>query len=536
ESQDFACDLLDPDGEPLAHSPRAMPVFNLTLPLAVKSLLAKFPPATLKPGDVLITNDPWLCAGHLFDIAIVTPVFRDGRLVGHVGTVGHVSDIGGTKDSMRAREIYEEGIQIPPMKLFRAGVPNEDLFTLIAENVRNNEQVLGDLHALVSANAVGAQRLTAFMEEYGIHDLRALAKIVQDRAEQAMRNAIRAIPDGVYTNTISNNPLGKRLDYPVKVTVKGDTLEVDFDGAPPQLPQGGYNCTLNYTAAHATYPLKCMLTPNVRGNAGCYRPFTVKAPEGSVLNCRKPAAVNMRTRVGWYIAPNLFRALAPAIPDKVQANTGLPVTVFVYGRGGDGRAYNDHIFMGGGQGASASGDGKSGLMWPTSAANTPIELFEARTPCMVVEKAYLPDTGGPGKHRGGLGQIVRFRKRATDGRDTLAGMYPEGIGLSYPGLDGGRAGGGVAGSVTSAGERRDLGTGQLVTLAQEDELAEMQLAGGAGYGDPLERSYEAIERDLAEGYATPAGAARDYGVVLSGGRVDRAASDARRRALRAAAE
>ncbi len=521
ESQDFACDLLDPTGEPLAHSPRAMPVFNLTLPLAVKALLAKFPAQKLQPGDVLITNDPWLCAGHLFDIAIVTPVFRGARLVGLVGTVGHVSDIGGTKDSMRAREIYEEGLQIPPMKLFKAGVPNEDLFTLIAENVRNNEQVLGDLHALVSANAVGAQRLLAFMDEYGIHDLRALAKIVQDRAEAAMRAAIRAIPDGVYTSTISNNPLGERLDYPVKITVAGDALEVDFAGAPPQLPQGGYNCTLNYTAAHATYPLKCMLTPNVRGNAGCYRPFTVKAPEGSALNCRKPAAVNMRTRVGWYIAPNLFKALSTAIPSQVQANTGLPVAVFVYGRTEDGRTYNDHLFMGGGQGASAGADGKSGLMWPTSAANTPIELFEARTPAICVEKSYLPDSGGAGEHRGGLGQIVRFRKRSSDGQDTLAGVYPEGRGMVYAGLAGGAPGSDVRAAVVDNDGTRDLGTGALVTLSRGDEIVELVLAGGAGYGDPKLRSLAAIAHYLAEGYVTPEGAARDYGVTLRDGKPQR---------------
>ena len=524
ESQDFACDLLDPEGEPLAHSPRAMPVFNITLPLAVKALLRRFPPATLRPGDVLITNDPWFCAGHLFDIAVVTPVFRAGRLVGLVGTVGHVSDIGGTKDSMRAREIYEEGLQIPPMKLFREGVANEDLFTLVAENVRNSEQVLGDLHALVSANAVGAQRLLAFMDEYGVHDLRALARLVQDRAEAAMRAAIRAIPDGVYTSTISNNPLGDKLDFPVKVTIAGDELEVDFEGAPPQLPQGGYNCTMNYTAAHATYPLKCMLTPNVRGNAGCYRPLKVKAPEGSILNCRRPAAVNMRTRVGWYIAPNLFRALAPAIPDRVQANTGLPVAVFVYGREAGGRAYNDHLFMGGGQGASAGADGKSGLMWPTSAANTPIELFEARTPAVCVEKAYLPDTGGAGEHRGGLGQVVRFRKLATDGHDTLAGVYPEGRFMVYPGLAGGAPGGPVGADVSG----RDLGTGQLVILQREDEVVSLVLAGGAGYGDPARRDLDAIDRDLAEGYVTPEGAERDYGVVVSGGKVDRQATRARR--------
>ena len=327
EAQDFACELLDANGEPLVHSPRAMPVFNLCLPRAVKALLAKYPPETLVPGDVLVTNDPWLCAGHLFDIAVLTPVFRDGRLVGLVGTVGHVSDIGGTKDSLKAREIFEEGIQIPPMKLFRAGVANEDLFTLLAENVRNPAQVLGDVHSFVPANAVGAERLTAFMSEYGIHDLEALAAVLQGRSEKAMREAIAAMPDGVYTSEVWNNPLGTPLRYPVKLTVEGDTIEVDFEGAPPQLPQGGLNCTLNYSASHATYPLKCMLTPNVRGNAGCYRAFTVKAPEGSALNCDKPMAVNLRTRTGWYIAPNIFTALAKAAPGRVQAATGLPVAI-----------------------------------------------------------------------------------------------------------------------------------------------------------------------------------------------------------------
>jgi 5-oxoprolinase (ATP-hydrolysing)/N-methylhydantoinase A len=304
-----------------------MPVFNLCLPRAVKALLAKYPPETLVPGDVLVTNDPWLCAGHLFDIAVLTPVFREGRLVGLVGTVGHVSDIGGTKDSLKAREIFEEGIQIPPMKLFRAGVANEDLFTLLAENVRNPAQVLGDVHSFVAANAVGAERLTAFMTEYGIHDLEALAAVLQGRSEKAMREAIAAIPDGIYTSEVWNNPLGTPLRYPVKLTVNGDTIEVDFEGAPPQLPQGGLNCTLNYSASHATYPLKCMLTPNVRGNAGCYRAFTVKAPEGSALNCDKPMAVNLRTRTGWYIAPNIFTALAKAAPGRVQAATGLPVAI-----------------------------------------------------------------------------------------------------------------------------------------------------------------------------------------------------------------
>jgi 5-oxoprolinase (ATP-hydrolysing)/N-methylhydantoinase A len=531
EAQDFACELLDARGEPLVHSPRAMPVFNLCLPRAVKALLAKYPPETLVPGDVLVTNDPWLCAGHLFDIAVLTPVFRDGHLVGLVGTVGHVSDIGGTKDSLHAREIYEEGIQIPPMKLFRAGVANEDLFTLLAENVRNPAQVLGDVHSFIAANAVGAERLTAFMNEYGIHDLEALAAVLQGRSEKAMREAIAALPDGVYTSEVWNNPLGTPLRYPVKLTVKGDSIEVDFEGAPPQLPQGGLNCTLNYSASHATYPLKCMLTPNVRGNAGCYRAFTVKAPAGSALNCDKPMAVNLRTRTGWYIAPNIFTALAKAAPGKVQAATGLPVAINVYGRDTAGQIYSDHLFMGGGQGGAEAGDGVSALLWPTSAANTSVELFEQRVPVLVVEKAYVPDSGGPGRHRGGLGQRVCVRKLDGDGLPTLASVYPEGVGIAVPGLFGGKPGRSALGVVRDAAGTiiNDCGTGELVSTTTDREIVEVCLSGGSGFGSPFERPLTAIARDLAEGYITPEAASRDYGVVIGAdGRLDLAKSAERR--------
>ena len=538
ELQDFACELLDPDGETLAHSPRAMPVFNLTLPRAVKALLAKFPADTLRPGDVLVTNDPWLCAGHLFDIAVVTPAFKDGRLVGLMGTVGHVADIGGTKASLSAREIYEEGLQIPPMKLFKAGQPSEDLFALIGENVRNSAQVIGDIHAFVAANALGAERLVAFMNEYGMQDLKALAAVVQGRSEKAMRDAIRALPDGVYTSQVSNNPLGEPMHFPLKLTVSGDAIELDFEGAPPQVAQGGFNSTLNYTSAHATYPLKCMLSPSVRGNAGCYRPFTVKAPEGSILNCRKPAAVNLRTRTGWYIAPNVFRALAQAAPDKVQAFTGLPVATSIYGYDTDGRLYADHLFVGGGQGGSERGDGKSGLMWPTSAANTSIELFESRVPVLVLEKAYIANSGGPGRHRGGLGQRVRFRKLKDDGQTTLASIYPEGVNVDLPGLFDGQPGGTASGGVRAPDGRmiKDCGTGDLVSLSIRDEVAEVILAGGAGFANPLERSLDRIADDIADGYVTARAAAQDYGVVVNGdGGIDAAATLENRKRLRAGA-
>ena len=529
EAQDFACEILDADGGQIAHSPRAMPVFNLTLPIAVNAMIERFPPATLAPGDVLVTNDPWLCAGHLFDIAVAAPVFRHGTVVAFCGVVGHVTDIGGTKDSLAAREIYEEGFQIPPMKLFRAGEPNEDLFTLLAENVRSPNQVLGDVHALVAACLTGAERIGEFMEEYGMHDLRALAAVVQQRAETAMRRAIAALPDGIYEHAIEADGIDDdaTMRYPMRVAVRGDEIEVTFDGAPVQRDRGGSNCTLTYTQAHTTYPLKCIFSPEVPGNAGCYRPMTVSAPEGSVLHCHRPLSVNMRTRTGWYLGPNVFGALARAAPDQVQAFTGLPSSALFYGVGPDGIFYSDHLFQGGGQGASARGDGHSALLYPTSAANTSVELFESRVPVLVLQKALMADSGGPGRRRGGLGQVVTTRKLVDDGRPCQVGIYPLGVSKPIPGLFGGRSGALAGGSVTRAGEAPEgVGVGKLSVLHTPAERTELRVAGGSGFGDPLTRPFEKVQRDLDAGYVTPAGARRDYGCVVDvDGMIDQPASE-----------
>jgi 5-oxoprolinase (ATP-hydrolysing)/N-methylhydantoinase A len=269
----------------------------------------------------------------------------------------------------------------------------------------------------------------------------------------------------------------------------------------------------------------------VRGNAGCYRAFTVKAPEGSVLNCDKPMAVNLRTRTGWYIAPNIFTALAKAAPGRVQSATGLPVAITIYGRDAAGQIYSDHLFMGGGQGGSEAADGASALLWPTSAANTSIELLEQRVPVLVTEKAYVPDSGGPGMHRGGLGQRVSVRKLESDGLPTLASVYPEGVGIEVPGLFGGKPGRSARGVVRDASGAiiQDCGTGQLVSMTTDHEVVEVCLSGGSGFGSALERPLAAIARDLAEGYITTEAAARDYGVVIGpDGNLDMAESAKRR--------
>ena len=331
-----------------------------------------------------------------------------------------------------------------------------------------------------------------------------------------MREAIRRVPDGVYASEIENDGMGERHRFPITITVRGDEIDVDFAGAPPQVSRGGANCTFGYSAAHTVYPLKCMLSPSVPSNAGAYRPLSVKAPERSILNCDKPVAVNMRTRTGWYIAPNIFLAMARAVPELVQAFTGLPASVIFYGLGPDGRFYNDHLFQGGGQGGSAHGDGKSGLLWPTSAGNTSIELFETRTPVLVLAKQYVEDTGGPGRQRGGLGQVVRVKKLLDDGQPSLAGLHPDGVLTRTAGLFGGEPGGPTRGLMRDPAGKlvKDYGIGALVTLSTPEQVLEVQLAGGSGYGDPLERPIEEVQRDLDDQYVTPAGARRDYGCVV----------------------
>jgi 5-oxoprolinase (ATP-hydrolysing) len=528
ESQDFANEILDANGNPLAHSPRSMPLFNLTLTRCVQALLERFPADTLRPGDVLVTNDPWLCAGHLFDIAFVTPVFREGRVVALMATVGHVSDIGGVRDPLAAKEMYDEGVLIPPMKLYSAGAPDTSLLTMLAANVRNSDQVLGDIQSLITANELGAQRLLAFMDEYGFEDVTALAAVVQLRSETATRAAIKAIPDGTYESEIENRPIGDVVRYRVRVHKRGEEIHVEHVDAPPQLPRGGVNCVMNVTMGHSSYPLKCMLTPNVRGNAGCYLPITVTAPPGTALNCDKPASVANRTRVSWYIGPNLYRALAPAIPDKVQAFTGLPKAFGFYGRNLQGRVASDHFFLGGGQGASLAHDGKSGLLYPTSAANTPVELLESRMPVLILEKALVADSGGAGRKRGGLGQRVRAR-RLDSGADPISvGLFIEGWGLKNDGLFGGHAAPAAYAGVRGPEPESwlDSGAGQVVNLLDNRTEIEAQIAGGAGYGPPEERALDALAADIADGYITVERAAADYGCVFDdSGRIDPIATE-----------
>ena len=484
-------------------------------------MLERYPAQTLENGDVLITNDPWLCAGHLFDLAIVTPVFREGRVIGFAASVAHCSDIGGIRDSMAAREIYDEGIQIPPSKLHRAGTPNEDLLALVAANVRVSDLVLGDMQAQVTANRVGARRLLEIMDEYELEDLIEVGREIQGRSEAAMRAAIDAVPDGEYRHAVTCDAAGEPLTLPVRVTVEGDEVHVDWEGAPPQVAQGAVNCTLSYVRAHCMYALKCVLTPDTPSNAGCFRPIHVTAPVDSVLNCTYPAAVNMRTMVGWYGAPALMGALAEAMPDRVQAFTALPMWVFAYGRDGDRVTFSDHLAAAGGQGASSAADGQSAILYPTSAANTAVELFEARTPLVVEYKELVPDSAGAGRHRGGLGVASRCESSTTTisryssvSRQTDAWRWCRRARSR-------RSRGGVSVTLEDGTVRTsDWALNGLVELRTTGQRLVFELGGGSGYGPATERPLDDVARDLAYGYITRAGLA-DYGCERLDGTIAR---------------
>jgi 5-oxoprolinase (ATP-hydrolysing) len=522
ESYDFGCELLDADGESLAHSPRSMPVFNITLSVVARRMLEVHPPSTLRDGDVLITNDPWLCAGHLFDLAVVTPVFRNGRLVAFSASVAHCTDIGGIRDSLAAREIYDEGFQIPPMKLHRAGVPNEDLLMLLAANVRVSNFVLGDVQAQVTANQVGVQRLLEIMDTYGLDDLVEVGREIQGRSERVMRDAIEALPDGTYRYDVSCDGAGEPLVLPVAVTVAGSTIHVDWDGAPPQVERGGVNCTLSYITADCMYILKCLLTPETPSNAGCFRPFSVDAPAGSVLNCDYPAAVNMRTMVGWYVAPALMGALAQADPERVQAFTAFPMWVLAYGQDPQSGTFSDHFACAGGQGAGANADGMNAILFPTSAANTAVELFEARTPLVVDYKELRTDSGGRGRHRGGLGTRFALRVLEDHDRPVLVGFTPNGALVDPPaGPECGGRGPRVSVSLHDGDEVvADWALNGLAELCSTRQRLVFELGGGSGHGPADARPLDAIEADLANEYISVDGLSA-YGCSMEEGRVVR---------------
>jgi N-methylhydantoinase B/oxoprolinase/acetone carboxylase alpha subunit len=515
-ANDLGCDVLDARGWLVAHATTSNPAFNLTCTHLVQRLVPMFPASDLRPGDVLITNDPWLVCGHLPDFGIVTPIFRGDMLVGYTGSIAHVTDIGGLLNGGMSRSIYEEGLQVPPMKMYCAGIRNETLVSLISRNVRTPEMVMGDLTAMVKANEVAARQTLALLDDYGLESLEPLSDALQARAESAMRQAIEALPDGDYPAAITMDELDGPLELGIVLRIRGTEIEVEFVTVPPEHPQGGINCTLSYTRARVTYTLNCLLTPQVASSEGLFRPISVRIPEGSLLNVHYPANVNDRTKTGFHVTYLVQLALAQAAPARVPAPAGFQSMISLLGRDEHDVLFNSFIFCGAGLGAGRDGDGAEATIFPTSSCNVPIEITEAVTGVRVVEKEYLMDSGGAGRTRGGCG----VRLTVAAGEDQA---HPVTLGVGahnqeYPprGLSGGDDG--TPARMFLNGElvpthrvREILATYELF---EPEVRVTLETAGGGGLGNPRERDAERVHDDVRNGFVSVQAARERYGATV----------------------
>jgi len=512
ESGDLSAAVFDARGRMLAQAVTGTPGHINSLATSMVHFLSEFPPETLEPGDILITNDPWKTSGQLNDLSVVTPVFVGERLVGFFGNCCHAMDIGGRGLSADASEVFEEGLYVPMMKLYEAGRPNETLLKLLAGNVRAPFEVLGDVHAQVAGNQVGADRLIEYLEDFGLPDLEALGDEICDRSERALREAIGRLPDGDYHKVIHTDGIDRPVRIECTVRIRGDEILVDYTGSSEQVDRG-MNVVLNYTAAYTSYALKCAISPEVPHNDGSFRPVTTWAPEGSILNPRPPAAVAARHIVGHFLPHAIFGALVKIIPERVLSEgAGNIWLTSVRGIGRD--RFVTVFFAAGGTGSRPTKDGLSTTSFPSGIATAPVEVIETTSPLVIRRKELRCDSGGPGRFRGGLGQTIDVEVRT--GEPFIVSSLADRMRYQAEGYEGGKPG-------APGGFRTSLGTRpnpKLSTSLPAGTTFTLQLPGGGGFHDPATRDPEAVARDVAEGLVSPAAALREYGVrVTRSGRV-----------------
>lgn len=509
ESQDLACGVFDTRGSMIAQSLTGTPGHINAMATGVRHFLHAYPPETLQPGDVLITNDPWQTAGQINDMTILNPVFKGERIVAYFASTCHSPDIGGRIFSAQAREVYEEGLRIPITRLFIRNEPNQELFKIIRANVRTPDETIGDLYAQTSSGAVGARELLHFMDEFGLESIDPLADEIITRSERAMRTAIRQLPNGRYENESWSDGFDEPICIKVAVTIEDEDMYIDFDGSSPQ-SSWGINVVMNYTHAYASFAVKAAVSPDVPHNAGAFHPVHVSAPAGSILNCQEPAPVASRHIIGHFLPGVIFGALAPAMPGRLIACGADPIWLSVWhGKWPvSQQPFTFSLFQCGGTGARATKDGLNTTGFPSGVAGVPTEVLESLTPLIQTRRELRTDSGGAGTYRGGLGQWTEFGYRG----DTTWTVSPLADRTRYPatGLDGGKDG---ASGEFIVNENVYPQPKALCTLEPADRV-HLNLPGGGGYGDPLQRSPQLVLKDVINEYVSQEAAEREYGVVV----------------------
>jgi N-methylhydantoinase B len=506
DSYDLSCLLFSADGTSLAQGTYSVPSFTGTAPATLRHMLDRFPAATLRPGDVIATNDPWMGTGHLFDINVMAPVFRADRLVGYAMSITHLPDIGGRGFSATGRTVYEEGLRLPVCQLVRAGQPNRELFDIIRTNVRVADHVVGDLHANITSTLVAGRLLLEFMDEYAIEDLVPVAREIVALSDRAIRERLREIADGRYEHRFQIEGEDAAITLACALTIAGDACHIDFAGTDAAI-DFGINVPLCYTRAFAAYAVKCLTTPRIPNNEGSLGPITVSAPEGCILNAQPPSPTGGRHIVGHFVTPLVMGALAQAGVRDVPAGAGMQNLMNFQGRHANGRGVSNIYFAAGGYGALDGLDGAACTPFPSNMIVTPVEIWEALTSTFIEAKRLVADSGGAGCDRGGLGQELAIRN--TSGHPMTVACLGARTEFPPEGLHGGRAG----------GRREYRINGELVHpkgryVLQPGDVIATKEPGGGGLGDPSTRAPERVLDDVRAGLVTIDGALRDYGVTV----------------------
>lgn len=504
ENWDLACSLMDSDGRVFAQSSRSIPSFLGTMPRTLAAILQRHPKHTLEPGDVLISNDPWMGTGHLNDITMVRPIFRGSDLVAFVGSTFHTVDIGGAPSPF-AKDSFEEGLCIPALKIVRRGEENGDVVAFLTENLREPQETLGDIRAQFAAYELAQGKLLRMLQEEGIDDLRLVTDQILARSERSMRAMLEAVPDGECSDEVTADGFDRPLTIRCSIKKKGSEIVVDYAGTDAQVDKP-VNSVMNFTFAYSAYAIKCAFDPTAPNNDGGLRPLTILAPEGCLVNPTRPAPVWGRHLSGHYLPFAIFGALSKMIPGRIAADSGSPIwNVYFKGTDRVQRKFVKMFFMSGGYGARGQSDGPSCLSFPTNVANSPIEQFENQAPMLVTEKRMLTDSGGAGRFRGGLGQRLSFRSLSPDPLTFM--IRHERVKHAPRGFLGGLPG--AAGSDWVDGERIPAKT---VMSLRQGQIVTFDTPGGGGMLDPALRDRAALLRDVRDEIVSTASARRDYGL------------------------
>jgi N-methylhydantoinase B len=495
ESNDFACVITDSKGHSIAQASNSIPSFIGTAPRTIRHFLEEFPPEEIHEGDILITNDCWLGTGHLPDITVAKPIYLDGRLVAFAGSVAHSPDIGGRVRSADAREVFEEGLQIPPMKVMRRGKMDDTFERIMRKNVRVPDQVMGDLYAQFTGLSLIERQTISLMREKGLTTLEPLSAELRSRTERAMRNAILALPDGTYRSEAISDGIDDPIKLCLALTVTGDRITADFEGSHAQVPRS-INVCLAYTTAYTSYGIKAVLCPDIPNNDGTLVPMHITAPPGSILNSVPPAAGGARALIGHFLPAMVVSALAEVLPDRVISGVGSPLwCVNLAGTRSDGKTFANLFFMNGGYGASARGDGTNVLSWPSNISSTPVEIIEKLAPLKIHFRRLRPLTEANGAYRGGAGQEILLEN--LNSSPAMVSFMAERTkqDAAAPGVRGGAPG--APGEILINDKPVDPKSRHVVVAGDKVLL---KTPGGGGYGSRQDRSQADVKKDLAGGY------------------------------------